>query len=167
MMEKNLTGSAQDRSLEHRSQVNIMIAKATHEYYEGVLSAGEKETCLAVVNKLLSDQGRKLPEASSIKELCQRFASFSQIKITLLSQEKIQYQQEQEGPFIPRGHITVSTITAAAGVQSHKRNLWKVLEKVVVNRLLKPSPQASNFKRSSWLISVSLQNATEHESCTV
>ena len=51
-----------------------MIAKAKRDYYEGVPSAGGGEkTCFTVVNKLLGDQDRKLPDASSIKELCQRF----------------------------------------------------------------------------------------------
>ena len=81
--------------VEHRSQVNSMIAKAKRAYYEGVLSAGEKKTCFAVVNRQLSSQDKKLPDASSV-ELCQRFASFFQNKISLI-REKIQYQQEQEG----------------------------------------------------------------------
>ena len=40
--------------VDHRSQVNVMIAKAKRGYYERALSTGEKKTCFAVVNRLLS-----------------------------------------------------------------------------------------------------------------
>ena len=73
-----------------------MTAKAKCAYYERVLSAGEKKTSFAVVNRLLSNQDKKLPDASSIEELCQTFASYFQKKITFI-RDKIQYQRQQEG----------------------------------------------------------------------
>ena len=99
--------------VEHRSQVNSMIVKAKRAYYEGVLSAGEKKTCFAVVNRLLSSQDKKLRGASSIEELCQRFASFFQIKITLI-REMIQYQPKQEGL------LTMTDYHAAISQFEHK-----------------------------------------------
>ena len=81
-MEKDQTGGAQSDFCGTAIAGELYdcqgYAPATREF-----CSQEKKTCFADVNRLLSSQEKKLPDASSIEELCQRFGFFSKTRFLL------------------------------------------------------------------------------------
>ena len=112
--------------VQHRSQVNSMIAKAKREYYETALSTGGQKACFRVVNKLLHAPGKTLPHSSSTKKLCQDFASFFEDKISLI-REKIQRQRETEGCDLDATTIPLTGVTLQQLEPTTEDELGKII----------------------------------------
>ena len=62
--------------VEHRKNANAMIKQAKMDNYESKFASGKQDACFRVIKELTQVPGRKLPEASSTKKLCDDFSMF-------------------------------------------------------------------------------------------